>query len=121
MSDAPQYGWEAPRNVLWLGLFASGASVSPLARRREEERIRELVKRGTPFCTGGNRVTQPPETRACSELARATDTGDVSTVRTGLLSYVSRKDGVCGIDSWGYSTVLRVRVSCPTCLGTKAG
>jgi hypothetical protein len=36
---------------------------------------------------------------------------------TGLLSYVSRKE-VCGIDSWEYSTVLRVRV-CPTCLGTK--
>jgi hypothetical protein len=34
---------------------------------------------------------------------------------TGLLSYVSRKE-VCGIDSWEYSTVLRV---CPTCLGTK--
>ena len=94
-------------------------SVSLLEKMSKETRElpgrrRGLVKRGPPFCTGGNRVAHPPETRACSEL-RTGYRGRVYC--TGLLSYVSRKE-VCGIDSWEYSTVLRVRV-CPTCLGTK--
>jgi hypothetical protein len=53
MSDAPQYGWEAPRNVLYLGLFTAGASVSPLKKRSEETRSRILY--------GGNSVGKLPE------------------------------------------------------------
>jgi hypothetical protein len=79
------------------------ASVSPVEKMSketeevEEERSRGLVKRGPPFCTGGNRVAQPRETRACSEL------------RTGYRGHV-----YC-TDRPPYS----VPVYCPTCLGTK--
>ena len=102
----------------WDSLHA-GTSVSLVKKRRGEEKRRELVKRGTPFCTGGNRVAKPPE-NACVLETRTGYRGSVyctGLLRTGLLSYVSRKE-VCGIDTWEYSTVLRVRVS-PTCLGTK--
>jgi hypothetical protein len=66
MSDAPHHGWEAPRNMIWLGLFtcvcvceSTGKRCLRRLKKREEGARRELVKRGSPFCTGGNRVAQP--------------------------------------------------------------
>jgi hypothetical protein len=62
MSDAPQYGWEAPRNVLYLGLtcgyVCESCEVEVSKETEEESGRREVVKRGTAFCTGGNRVAK---------------------------------------------------------------
>ena len=64
------------------------------------------------FCMTETVLDKVPE-NACVFGTRTGYRGRVycaGLLRTGLLSYVSRKE-VCGFDSWEYSTVLRVRVT----------
>ena len=85
----------------WDSLHAC-ASVSLVKKmsketeEEEEEARRGLLKRGTPFCTGGNRVGKGAGKRCqCWKLSYVFY---CTGLCTGLLSYVSRKE-VCGIDS----------------------
>jgi hypothetical protein len=82
--------------MLQVGLFTSGAAVSPLG----EGLRRGLVKRVTAFCKAATVLGKGPE-NACGEtrfpcvLKHARDSGHVRVyctglLRTGLLSYVSR-------------------------------